>query len=112
MCLRVGKEWFVSNARKGSDHGRFTNTVEDLVPRSEITIDPRYLYGLITMIFHWNNAEVGSHYMVKRRMPRTFDNCSRSKGSKVRTVTKGPNKGRLICKPKKGHLVLGNKRGK
>jgi UDP-MurNAc hydroxylase len=66
MCLRVGKEWFVSNARKGSDHGRFTNTVEDLVPRSEITIDPRYLYGLITMIFHWNNAEVGSHYMVKR----------------------------------------------
>ena len=45
-------------------------------------------------------------------MPKAFDACAKQKGSKIRTVTKGPNEGRLICKPIKGHLVLGNKRGK
>lgn len=33
---------------------------------SEITIDYRYLYGLLTTVYHWNNAEVGSHYFVNR----------------------------------------------
>jgi UDP-MurNAc hydroxylase len=34
-------------------------------PRYEINIDPRYLYGLLTLMFHWNNAAVGSHYQVR-----------------------------------------------
>lgn len=33
---------------------------------SEIKIDYRYLYGLLTTIYHWNNAEVGSHYFTER----------------------------------------------
>lgn len=33
---------------------------------SEITIDYRYLYGLLTTVYHWNNAEVGSQYFTKR----------------------------------------------
>lgn len=33
-------------------------------------------------------------------------------GAKVRTVTTGPNKGKLIAMPKRGHPVLGHKRGK
>ena len=33
---------------------------------SEIKIDYRYLYGLLTTIYHWNNAEVGSHFFTKR----------------------------------------------
>lgn len=45
-------------------------------------------------------------------MPKAFDDCRKKPGAKVRTVTKGPTRGRLICKPKGGHLVLGNKRGK
>jgi UDP-MurNAc hydroxylase len=35
-------------------------------PRSEIFIDPRYLFGLLTHVFHWNNAEVGSQYETRR----------------------------------------------
>jgi UDP-MurNAc hydroxylase len=35
-------------------------------PRSEIIIDPRYLFGLLTNIYHWNNAEVGSQYDTRR----------------------------------------------
>ena len=35
-------------------------------PRSEITIDPRYLFGLLTGVYHWNNAEVGSQYETRR----------------------------------------------
>jgi hypothetical protein len=37
-------------------------SVEDLVPRLEITIDRRYLFGLLSRLYHWNNAEVGSQY--------------------------------------------------
>ncbi len=35
-------------------------------PRSEIFIDPRYLFGLMTNIYHWNNAEVGSQFQTRR----------------------------------------------
>jgi UDP-MurNAc hydroxylase len=35
-------------------------------PRSEISIDPRYLFGLLTAVYHWNNAEVGSQYKTRR----------------------------------------------
>lgn len=40
-------------------------------PRSEIGIDPRYLFGLLTGVFHWNNAEVGSGFTT-RRFPDVF----------------------------------------
>ena len=39
---------------------------------SEIIIDYRYLYGLLTTIYHWNNAEIGSHYFTKRVPLRNF----------------------------------------
>lgn len=35
-------------------------------PRSEIEIDPRYLFGLLTNVYHWNTAEVGSQYNTRR----------------------------------------------
>ena len=35
-------------------------------PRSEISIDLRYLFGLLTGLFHWNNAEVGSQFQTRR----------------------------------------------
>jgi UDP-MurNAc hydroxylase len=35
-------------------------------PVSEITIDPHYLFGLLTGLFHWNNAETGSQFCTKR----------------------------------------------
>jgi hypothetical protein len=33
---------------------------------SEIIIDYQYLYGLLTTVYHWNNAKVGSLYFCKR----------------------------------------------
>lgn len=44
-------------------------------------------------------------------MPKAFEKARKKPGAKVRTVTKGPNKGKLIALPKSGHPVLGAKRG-
>lgn len=46
-------------------------------PRSEIIIDPRYLFGLLTNVYHWNNAEVGSQYFT-RRSPNVFNRRAQS----------------------------------
>lgn len=35
-------------------------------PRIELDVDARHLYGLLTRLYHWNNAEIGSHISVKR----------------------------------------------
>ena len=39
---------------------------ESLGNESIIEIDYRYLFGLLTGVYHWNNAEVGSQYMTTR----------------------------------------------
>lgn len=44
-------------------------------------------------------------------MPKAFNKARKKPGTKVRTVTKGPNKGKLIANPKRGHPVVGSKRG-
>ena len=41
---------------------------------SEIFIDYRYFFGLLTTIYHWNNAEVGSHYLTKRKPSNNYRN--------------------------------------
>jgi UDP-MurNAc hydroxylase len=46
-------------------------------PRSEIGIDPRYLFGLLTGVYHWNNAEVGSQYQT-RRIPNQLNRTAQS----------------------------------
>jgi hypothetical protein len=70
-CFRLSRRWFVMNARKGSNEFRFVENVESISPRSELTVDYRYLYGLLTCLFHWNNAEVGSQFMT-RRVPDSY----------------------------------------
>ena len=63
----------VFNARKNSGMSLVV-TADELdayLPRSEVTIDHRYLFGLLTGVFHWNNAESGSHLQV-RRIPNTY----------------------------------------
>ena len=54
------------NAERGSDDCFFAGEVGDLEPRSEIEIDLRYLFGLVTGLYHWNNADVGSQYRPRR----------------------------------------------
>jgi hypothetical protein len=44
----------------------------DFEEYSEIKIDYRYFYGLLTTVYHWNNAEVGSHYFVNRYPLKNF----------------------------------------
>ncbi|MCG3771323.1 MAG: putative Rieske 2Fe-2S iron-sulfur protein [Nitrosomonadaceae bacterium] len=46
-------------------------------PRSKIVIDPRYLFGLLTNVYHWNNAEVGSQYST-RRTPNVLNRKAQS----------------------------------
>jgi len=51
--------------------------VQRFEPRSEIDIDPRYLFGLLTGVYHWNNAEVGSQYRT-RRFPNQFNRSAQA----------------------------------
>jgi UDP-MurNAc hydroxylase len=66
-------EYAVIEASKdGNSDIIFTNDISQYIPRSEIYIDMRHLFGLLTHIYHWNNAEVGSHYNTKR-VPNIFN---------------------------------------
>ena len=63
----------VLNARKDSGMPLVVTSdgLDVYTPRSEVELDYRYLFGLLTGVFHWNNAESGSHLQV-RRIPNTF----------------------------------------
>ncbi len=58
----------IINANKNSSRSIFFTENTDELPEaySEIIIDPRYLFGLLTHIYHWNNAEIGSQYNIRR----------------------------------------------
>lgn len=70
----VDQYFIVMNANGGCSNSvlEFAIDVDLPSPRSEIYIDPRYLFGLLVGMYHWNNAEVGSHYCV-RRIPNIFN---------------------------------------
>ena len=75
FCIKLPNEQYaVINANKNSTKSlSFAGKSELLpTPRSEIIIDPRYLFGLLTNIYHWNNAEIGSQYET-RRTPNTLN---------------------------------------
>ena len=46
--------------------------IDELQPREEIYIDERLLDGLLERKYHWNNAEIGSHFEF-RRFPEEYD---------------------------------------
>ena len=72
ICLRLEKEWFICNTNKSQSSCSFEQQVTGRTNRLEIHADIRLLFGLITQLFHWNNAEVGSLYPA-RRIPDKFD---------------------------------------
>lgn len=73
FCIKLSQnEWFVMNANKNTSVSVIATTLDNYLPRSEIMINLAYLYGLITCVFHWNNAEVGSQYCC-RRVPDEFN---------------------------------------
>jgi UDP-MurNAc hydroxylase len=55
----------------GSEPVQVLEDITHLEPRCEIAIDPRYFFGLLTGLYHWNNAEIGSHYR-SRRVPDVY----------------------------------------
>ncbi|MDF2529241.1 MAG: hypothetical protein K0Q57_121 [Gammaproteobacteria bacterium] len=65
-CFKLADTYAVLNANKANPQFSFEQDISQYTPRSEITIDPHYLYGLLTCVFHWNNAEVGSQYFIHR----------------------------------------------
>ena len=70
----------IVNANKNKEEIKFIDKkhMEEMpAPRSEILIDERYLFGLMTLVYHWNNAEVGSQYMT-RRTPNDFNRNAQS----------------------------------
>ena len=75
FCIGLPNEQIaVINANKNASRSlSFAEKSSSLPsPRSEILIDTRYLFGLLTNIYHWNNAEVGSQYDT-RRTPNIFN---------------------------------------
>jgi UDP-MurNAc hydroxylase len=69
FCIQLlDKQHAIINANKNATNNIcFTDNESTLpTPRSEIIIDPRYLFGLLTNVYHWNNAEVGSQYYTRR----------------------------------------------
>ncbi len=75
FCIALPNEQVaVINANKNESKSLsfVENSVSLPTPRSEIIIDPRYLFGLLTNIYHWNNAEVGSQYNT-RRTPNSYN---------------------------------------
>ena len=42
-------------------------------PYEHILVDYRHLFGLLNRIYHWDNAEIGSH-LVSRRRPKNAYN--------------------------------------
>lgn len=79
FCITLTEdEYGLVNANKDVNDMRIVNKGSDLPePRSEIIIDPRYLFGLFTNIYHWNNAEVGSQYFT-RRYPNVLNRKAQS----------------------------------
>lgn len=59
-------KFFCFNAA-GEEPVQVLESVSHLEPRCEISIDRRYFFGLLTGLYHWNNAEVGSQYRSRRK---------------------------------------------
>jgi UDP-MurNAc hydroxylase len=75
FCFNLNNgQYAIVNANKNAqDLITFVDGTSSLPsPHSQIFIDPRYLFGLLTHIYHWNNAEVGSQYNTRRK-PNEFN---------------------------------------
>lgn len=80
--VRVNDPWWIVLRPETENRSFVLNVADDaspiacqnesvlgaFTPRVEIAIDDRYLFGLLTRLYHWNNAEVGSQYR-SRRVP-------------------------------------------
>jgi len=80
FCFKLpNNQHAVINANKTATNNiSFVDNTSKLpLPHSQILIDSRYLFGLLTNVYHWNNAEVGSQYNT-RRVPNSFNRKAQS----------------------------------
>jgi UDP-MurNAc hydroxylase len=78
FALPHGEQAIINANKSSTTPIKFQGAEAELPqPRSEIIIDPRFLFCLLTYVHHWNNAEVGSQYMT-RRIPNVFDRTVQS----------------------------------
>ncbi len=71
--IRLDDRGVLLNANKNNESYKVVRDDNNLpFPRTEIFIDRVYLFGLLTMIYHWNNAEIGSQFN-SRRFPDEFN---------------------------------------
>ena len=67
LCLKpLGWDKYIAFDISNENEIKVLEAVSDLKPRLEIFIDQRYLFGLLTRLYHWDNAGIGSHYQAKR----------------------------------------------
>jgi UDP-MurNAc hydroxylase len=66
ICLPLGNGSYGCAKPMDGVAVRLLDSVDSLSPREEIVIDPRLLAGLLKRKYHWNNAEIGSHFEFRR----------------------------------------------
>jgi UDP-MurNAc hydroxylase len=73
LCIKCHQmeDFFVLNLSRDEGLKRLRDC-EELQPRSELFMDPRYLFGLLTRLYHWNNAQIGSQFTC-RRVPDVYE---------------------------------------
>lgn len=72
ICIRCPDDWIILDAGPTPSASR-ASEVATLEPRIEVAIDLRYLFGLLTGLFQWPNAMLGSHYQIRSFPPRDPD---------------------------------------
>lgn len=65
IAIKLLKGYYLCNINSYAEKAFYSDTLI-VEPNLIIELDLRYLFGLITGIYHWNNAIVGSHLRVTR----------------------------------------------
>lgn len=71
IAIKLTNGYYVCNINSYAEKSYLTDEIPS-EPYSIIDIDLRCLFGLLTGIYHWNNAEVGSHFKTIRK-PDVFN---------------------------------------
>ena len=74
LVIKSFKGYYVCNLKLMSSKPCLIQELSELpdLPRLIIETDPRHLFGLLTGLYHWNNAIVGSH-LTAIRQPDIFN---------------------------------------
>lgn len=72
LCIVPNPDQFFCLDLSGTYEVSLQTDISKLMPREEIYLDERHLFGLLTRRYHWNNAEIGSHFSI-RRAPNHFN---------------------------------------